>query len=186
MIQVTDLKPSVIFLEGKSPYKVLGYDHIKVARGGAIIKIKAQDLITGTIKLISFNNGDKVQEADIVNKNLQFLYSDEKKLHFMDMETYEECEVLLSSVENEAKYLSEGLEFQVTFFNQKPLAIVLAPSMFFKVTNAPEGAKGNTATSAMKKVILENGLEVEAPLFIKEGDVLKINTTTGQYTGRGN
>lgn len=185
MINVTDLRNGAIFLHNGAPYKVLNYSHIKVARGGATIKLKITNLLTGSIVDLSLNNGDKVEEADIQNKNMQFLYKDGESLHFMDVEDYSQVDIPLSVAEYESKFLVEGKEFQVTFFDGKPMSIMLPPSMFFKVAEAPMAVRGNTATNATKKVTLENGLVIDAPQFIKEGEVVKINTETCTYSGRG-
>lgn len=185
MINVTDLRNGAIFLHNGAPYKVLNYSHIKVARGGATIKLKVTNLLTGSINDLSLNNGDKVEEADIQNRNMQFLYKDAENLYFMDTEDYSQVEFPIKVAEYESKFLVEGKEFQVTFFEGRPIAIMLPPSMFFKVAEAPMAVKGNTATNATKRITLENGLVIDAPQFIKEGEVVKINTETATYSGRG-
>lgn len=185
MLNSTDLKNGAVFLYYGTPYRVLQYEHIKMARGGAVVKVKSIDLISSAIKEISFSNNDKVEEADVENRNMQFLYGDDEKLYFMDPVTYAQEEVPNVRAEAERKYLVEGKEFQVTFFDGKPLAVILPPSMFYKVTESAPAVRGNTSTSASKFVVVENGMSVEVPQFIKEGDVVKINTATGAYTGRG-
>ncbi len=186
MINVTDLKSGVFFNHESHPYKVLIYEHIKVGRGGAFVKVKSKNMISGVIKEITFNSSDKVEEADMENKNYQYLYSDDENLVFMDMEDYSQVELSVSNVEDLAKFLIEGREFQLLMYQGKPLSIILPASMIFKVIEAPDAVKGDTSKSASKKVILENGLEVSAPLFIRVGDVIKINTESGQYVSRFN
>lgn len=185
MLNSTDLKNGVFFMYYGTPYKVLQYEHIKMARGGAVVKVKCVDLISSSIKEISLSNNDKVKEADVENRNMQYLYADEEKLYFMDPVSYTQEEIPLNRVSSELKYLVEGKEFQITFFDRKPLGIILPPSMFYKVTEAPPAIRGNTSSSATKHVVVENGLSVEVPQFIKEGDVIKVNTESGSYTGRG-
>ena len=185
MLNATELRNSAVFLKNNNPYKVLNYEHVKTARGGATIKVKAVDLQTGTIKPFSFSNNEKVDEADIENRDLQFLYQFDDELHFMDSDNYDQVTVSVSVVQDESKYLLEGKEYQVVFFDNNPISIVLPPSIFFKVAEAPPAVKGNTATTATKIVILENGLKVDVPQFIKEGDTVKINTSSGEYSGRG-
>lgn len=185
MVNSTDLKNGAVFIYYGTPYRVLQYEHIKMARGGAVVKVKCIDLISSSIKEISFSNNDKVEEADVENKNMQYLYSDSEKLYFMDPVSYAGEEVPISRASREKKYLIEGREFQVTVFNGKPLGVILPPSIFYKVTEAEPAVRGNTSSSATKHVIVENGMSVEVPQFIKEGDVVKINTESGGYTGRG-
>jgi len=185
MLNSTDLKNGVVFMYYGTPYRVLQYEHIKMARGGAVIKVKCVDLISSSIKEISLGNNEKVEEADVENRNMQYLYSDSEKLYFMDPVSYAGEEIPISRASNEKKYLVEGKEFQVTFFNGRPLGVILLPSMFYKVTEAEPAIRGNTSSSASKHVVVENGLSVEVPQFIKEGDVIKVNTESGNYTGRG-
>ncbi len=185
MLNPTDLKNGVTFMHNKETFKVLDYAHIKMARGGATIKVKAKNMLTGSIKEISFTSGDKINEADVVNKSLQYLYDDADNLYFMNMEDYTNVELPKSLVIVESKYLVEGKEFMVVFLSGNPVSLTIPPSMFYKVVDAPPAVKGNTATSATKKVTLENGLVIDVPQFIKEGNVVKVNTTTGQYTNRG-
>ena len=186
MLQVTALRNGTVFLENGKPLKVLNYEHIKVARGGAFIKVKSKDILSGTIKEITFNNGDKVEEADMETKTMQYLFADTDFLYFMNMDDFTQIEMSVDLAEYEMKYLVEGKEFQITFFEGKPISIVLAPSMYYTVKEASPAVKGNTATNANKEIILENGLKINAPQFIKAGDVVKINTETGQYVSRGN
>ena len=184
-MNVTNLRNGTIYLYEDHPYKVLKYEHVKTARGGATIKVKSQDLITGVIKEVAFNNGDKVEVADMQTKAMQYLYSDDSSLYLMDQEDFEQYELNLDSARDELKYLVEGYTYQVILFEGKPMSIVLPASFFYKVAEAPDAVKGNTASNATKKITLENGLIIEAPQFIKKGDVVKVNTTTGEYTGRG-
>lgn len=185
MINSTDLRKGAVFMQHDKPLKVLDYSHIKMARGGAVVKLKVQDLLSGSIKDVSLSNNDKVEEADVMNKNMQYLYNDGDSVHFMDNEDYTQAAVPLVDVEEEAKYLVEGKEFQVTFYDGNPIAIVLPVGMYLKVKEAAPAVKGNTATNALKEVTLENGLVIQAPMFIKAGDVVKINTTSGEYVERG-
>jgi elongation factor P len=186
MINVTDLKAGVFFMSDDQPYKVLGYEHIKVGRGGAYVKAKSKNLLTGSIKEITFNSGDRVEEADVINKNFQYLYADTKNLVFMDLEDYSQVELALEDASDTSMFLTEGKEFQLILYNGKPLSIMLPASMIFKVVEAPDAVKGDTSKSATKTIKLENGLEVSAPLFIKVGDVVKVNTESGQYVSRFN
>ncbi len=186
MINVTDLKSGIFFNWENQPYKVLNYEHIKMGRGGAFVKAKSKNMITGAIKEITFNNGDRVEEADMENRNYQFLYSDGTNLVFMDMEDYSQVELPLDNIEDMAKYLIEGREFQLLVYQGKPISIILPASMIFKVIEAPDAVKGDTSKTANKKVKLENGLEMNAPMFIKEGDIIKVNTETGLYVSRFN
>jgi elongation factor P len=185
MLNTTDLKNGAVFMHEGNPYKVLNYAHIKMSRGGAVIKLKVVDILSGAIKDISLPNGGRVEEADFQNKNMQYLYSDGEDLYFMDPVDYSQVQIPVKNVESEAKFLVEGKEFLLMFYEGKPISITLPASLYLEVKEAEPATKGNTATNATKKITLENGLVVNAPLFIKVGDVVKINTTTGEYVERG-
>lgn len=184
MISVTELRNGKVFVYYDEPYKVLGYEHIKMSRNGAVIKVKVKHLLSGSIKEISFPNGAKVEEAAVENKNLQYLYKTDEVYAFMDMSDFSQIEIPAENAEYEGKFLIEGREYQVMFYNEKPISIILNPSMFYIVTYSPPAVKGNTATNAYKTVTLENGMELSVPLFIKEGDTVKVNTETGLYVNR--
>lgn len=185
MIVTSNLRKGNIFMYEDKPLKVLDYNHIKMARGGAVIKLKVVELLSGAIKDVSLNNGDRVEEADVENKNMQFLYSDGENLNFMDNVDYSQAQLPIADAQDESKYLIEGKEYQVTFYEGNPISIVLPVGMYMKVTEADPAVKGNTANNALKEVTLENGLKIQAPMFIKPGDVVKINTTSGEYVERG-
>ena len=184
MINVTDLRNGEFFTFCEEPYKVLNYEHIKMGRGSATIKVKVRHLLTGSIKEISFGNGDKLEEADVENKTMQYLYHNDGVYAFMDMVDFSQIEIPEENIEYEGKFLIEGKDFQIVFYKGNPIAVILPPSMFFKVISAPPAVKGNTATSATKEITLENGLVLDVPLFIKEGDTIKVNTETGLYVNR--
>ena len=184
MLNSTDLKNGAIFLHLDSPYKVLNYTHIKMSRGGATVKVKCVDLLSGAIKEISFSSNEKVSEADVVNENLQYLYKDNENLYFMNSVDFNTYELAISKCDYEKDFLTESKMYQVILFNGKPISIVLPPSMFLKVIESEPAVRGNTSTNPTKKVVLENGLEIEVPMFIKVGDTIKINTGTGEYTSR--
>ena len=123
MLNPTDLKNGVVFLHNKETFKVLDYAHIKMARGGATIKVKAKNMLTGSIKELSFTSGDKINEADVENKDLQYLYRDDENLYFMNMQDYTNVELPLSLAKEESKYLIEGKEFMVVFLAGKPVSV---------------------------------------------------------------
>jgi|LakMenEpi03Aug12_release.lakeMendotaPanAssembly.Ray.scaffolds.fasta_scaffold11564_8 elongation factor P len=187
MINVTDLKGGTFFLHSDGdPYKAISYDHIKMGRGGAVIKVKAKNILTGAIKEISFNNGDRLKEADMENRNFQYLYKNGDHLNFMDLEDYSQVEIPIEDLEWESRFLIENRDYQLLMFNGKAISIVLPASMIYKVTEAFDAEKGNTSKSATKEITLENGLKVHAPMFIKVGDTVKVNTESGEYISRFN
>lgn len=181
MVSVTDLRNGTIFEEDKSLYQVLSYSHIKMGRGSAVIKIKVKNLKNGATTEKSFINGAKVNEVNIVKKELQYLYKDDEKAYFMHPVTFEQVAIPLKIMEGH-EYLKEGENFFISFLDYEPLSLNLPPKMDFKVVEAGSSARGNSVSNVFKDVVLENGLKAKAPLFIKEGDIIKIDTRTGEYT----
>ena len=184
MISATDLKNGITFLHYGKPYQVIKYSLIKMGRGGAIVKVNSRNLLTGTIEEISYSSNNSVEEADTQKKKLQYLYKDANSAFFMDPITYEQFEIPLKIFGSQIVYIKEGESIDILYWEQKPLLFDLPPKVVFRVAQAEPGAKGNSASNVFKSVVLENGLTVKVPLFIKTGDRLKIDTRTGEYVER--
>ena len=188
MIEVTDLRNGTIFEEnslGKEPFIVVRYEHIKMARGGAVVKVKIKGLKSGVVKEVSFKSNDKVKEADVLKKNMQYLYSDNTASFFMDNNTFEQVSVSLKLIENDKlKFLKGGEDLMITLYNDTPIDIEFPKSTHLKVTYTEPGFKGDTATTVLKPATLETGAEVMVPLFIKIGDIIKIKIESKEYAGK--
>lgn len=190
MINVTDLRAGTGFRLDGQMWVVVKYDHIKMGRGTATIKVKAKNLETGSVLEKSFISGARVEELDTSRRELTFLYYDGDSYVFMDPRTYEQYELGADLLEDAAQYLQAEMIVQVMFVNEdnslRPLGVMLPPKLSFKVTDAEPGVKGDSAANMLKKVTLENGLEIKAPLFIKVGDVVVVDTRDGSYVERSN
>lgn len=184
MISVTELRTGTTFLLDGQPHQVLEYKHSKLGRGTANIKVKARNLSTGTVVKKNFISGAKVESIETEIKSLQYLYRDENNLYFIEPRSFEQFSLDKSIVGNKIRYLREDTVVKVLFYDNKPLSIELPYSMVFEVANAPPGVRGNSATASTKSVTLENDLMVQAPLFIKKGDKVKIDIQTGSYVER--
>ncbi|MFH1175511.1 MAG: elongation factor P [bacterium] len=182
-MDISNLNVGTIFLWKGEPYKVLFREHSKMGRGGAVLRTKLKNLRTGSTQEETFKAGDKFEDANVSAKKMQYLYKDEN-YNFMDLESFEQVSVSDEIVGGVGKYLVEGMEADIMFLSNQPLDINIPVKMNFKVVEAPPSIKGNTADGGSKQVVLENGLKVSVPLFIKEGDILKINTQTGEYVER--
>lgn len=183
-ISVTDLRSGVVFKENGEPYQVLKYSHIKMGRGNANIKIKARNLKTGAIIERNFNSGNRVEEAEIERKKWQYLYRTAESAVFMDESTYEQMEINLEVLGDALKYLTEGSPAVIISYEETPIGTELPPHVSLKVTYAEKGARGDTVTNVLKPVKVETGLVVQVPLFIKQGDIIKVDTRTGEYVER--
>lgn len=181
MISVTELRSGTIFEENGTLYQVLSYEHIKMGRGSANIKVKIRNVRSGSTTDKSFINGAKVNDVMVLKKNLQYLYKDSDNAYFMDSVTFEQIPINLRVIP-EHQFLKEGETFAVSFYEDEPLSLNLPPKMEFEVVETGPGVKGNSATNIYKDAILENGLKTKVPLFIKIGDRVRIDTRTGSYT----
>lgn len=184
MIDVNDLRKGVTFELDGSLYKVLDYHHHKPGRGNATIRIKALNLRSGTSLEKTFQSGDRVQDVRLDFHNVQYLYTDGQFYHFMDMDTFEQPAIGLDILGETAKFLKEGLEAKLTFYQDRPLDIELPTSVDLKVIHAEASVRGDTATGVTKKVETETGLEVQVPNFIAEGDTIRVDTRNGTYVTR--
>jgi len=181
---MSDIKLGRVIKIDNAPYTVLFTQHIKVARSGATLRTKLKNLISGQVIEKSFSGGDKIEEADIQRRQASYLYSDDKQYHFMDSTSYEQFALSTNDIDEQIKYLKEGLEIDVLLYENKPVAISLPTKVSYQVKEAPPGVKGNSAGSVTKQIVLENNLVVNAPLFIKNDDTVIVNTTTGEYVAR--
>lgn len=184
MINVTDLRAGVAFLQYGKPYQVIKYNLIKMGRGGAVVKVTARNLESGATEEKSFSSNVAVEEVTTSKKKLQYLYKDSASATFMDPKTYEQVEIPLSTLADEILYLKEGEGVDVLFWDDKPLSVVLAPNVVLAVSECDPGVKGNSATNIYKPATLENGLKVKVPLFIKVGDKIRLDTRGGEYLER--
>ena len=184
MIDVNDLRKGVTFEYDGNLYKVVEYSHNKTGRGNASIRIKARNMLTGANIEKTFQSGDRVQDVRLDFHNVSYLYKDGDFYHFMDNETFEQPALKAEMLGEDALYLKEGMEVKLTFYKGAPLDVELPSSVDLKVLEAETAIRGDTATGVTKKVKTETGLEVHCPQFVKVGDVIRVNTETGQYVTR--
>ncbi|NLD74455.1 MAG: elongation factor P [Chloroflexi bacterium] len=184
MITVTELRKGVtVELDGEL-YRVLEYDHYKPGRGGAIIRTKMRNLRSGATINRNFNSGERVQDVRLDHHSVQFLFTDGELYHFMDTETYEQPALSREVLADVIHYLKEGTVLDLETFEGEPIGIELPITIDLEVTDAPPGYAGDTATGASKEVILETGMKLQVPLFVKNGDVVRVDTRTGEYLTR--
>lgn len=184
MYQPTDLKKGVVFqLEGQ-PYRVVEYNQKVVGRGGSIVNVKIKNLITGALLPKTFKGQDKVEPAEVSNKKVQYLYSDGESFHFMNPETFEQFELSKEIIDEAAGYLKEGEELNLQFFDNKVINLELPKNIFLKVVYTENVVKGDTTSSVLKDAELETGITIKVPAFIKEGDMVSVDTSTGEYRER--
>ena len=181
MISVTDLKAGTTYREDGQLLQVMSYEHIKMGRGSANIKVKVRNVKTGTILEKSYINGSRVDDVAVPKKDMQFLYKDDEAAYFMDPDSYEQVSLVLPMIP-ENQYLKEGESYTVSFLEGQPLSVQFPPKMTFRVVDTGPSFKGNSATNVFKDAILENGIKTKVPPFISVNDLIRIDTRTGAYS----
>lgn len=185
MLEPNDLKKGVVFKYKNDPVVVLDFSHTHKGRGSAVVTAKIRNLITGSVQTLTFKAGEKLEEADITNVSANFLYRERKKVYFMNSENYEQIELEEDGIKEKLNFLREGEKVTVVEFEGNPIDIELSPKVDLKVTRSETGVRGDTASGTVHKLaVLETGYEISVPLFVKEGDIIRVNTETGKYVER--
>lgn len=181
MISVNELRAGVTYEENGQLLQVVSFEHIKMGRGSANIKVKVRNVRSGATMERSYINTAKVQDAPVYKKEMQFLYKDDDNCYFMNPQTYEQIAIPLHLIPDH-QFLKEGESFPVSFLDQEALSVLLPSKMVFKVVETGPSIKGNSATNVFKDAILENKIKTKVPLFINTGDTIRVDTRTGSYT----
>ena len=184
MVNVTDLKGGTAFLHYGKPFAVIKYNLIKMGRGSATVRVTARNLSTGGMEEISYQSNASVEEAETSKRKLQYLYKDATTAYFMDPITFEQIEIPLTILGDQVAYIKEGSEATVLFWGETALSVDLPPKVVLTVTECDPGVKGNSASNIFKSAVLENGLSVKVPLFIKVGEKVRVDTRSGEYIER--
>lgn len=187
MLSISDLKKGTVFKHTNEPFQVLSYSHSHMGRGGATVRVKARGLISQAVLELSFKGNDKIDEADLARAKADYLYKDENNAYFMEQESYEQFSLPIDHVKDQLDFLKEGATVDVLIFESKPVAISLPIKMEFTIEHTEPAVKGDTAQgSVTKQAILETGTVIQVPLFIKQDDVIRVNTETREYVERVN
>ncbi|HBB36732.1 MAG: Elongation factor P [Candidatus Moranbacteria bacterium GW2011_GWC1_45_18] len=184
MLNLPDIKTGKNISLNNEPYLVIFHQHSKTGRAGAVLRTKIRNLNTGAVMEKTFQGADKIEEAQISKTKAQYLYREGENFFFMDNATYEQFSLPQAVLAGSTKYLLEGTEITILNYNGKPINIELPVKIELRVVEAPPAIRGNTADGGTKQVTLETGIKVNTPLFVKVGDILRINTETGEYVER--
>ena len=184
MIIVNDLKPGITIEYEGGIWIVLDISHNKTAMRQMIVKAKSKNLRTGTISDLTWIGGDKVEQAHIDKREMQYLYDDGTNCVFMDNETYEQLEIPMERLTWELNFIKPNSNVNISLYEGEVLGVVLPDKVALEVTEAEPGVKGDTETSAQKNAVVETGLAIRVPLFINEGETILVNTADGKYSGR--
>ena len=184
MITAGDFRNGVTFDMDGNVYKIIEFQHVKPGKGAAFVRTKIKNVISGAVTEKTFNPTDKFPTAFIERREMQYLYNDGDLYYFMDNETYENMPINASSLGDNFKFVKENTDVKVLSY--KGVVFGVEPPFFveLQVTKTDPGFKGDTATNATKPATLETGAEIRVPLFIDEGDMIRIDTRTGEYMER--
>ncbi|REH84114.1 elongation factor P [Staphylococcus felis] len=184
MISVNDFKTGLTISVDNGIWKVLEFQHVKPGKGSAFVRSKLRNLRTGAIQEKTFRAGEKVEQAMIENRRMQYLYADDDNHIFMDNTSFDQIELETSYIEYELKFLKANMDVQVQMYDGEIIGVELPKTVELEVTETEPGIKGDTATGATKSATVETGYTLNVPLFVNEGDILVINTSDGSYVSR--
>jgi len=183
-LSITNLKKGTLFQWEGQPYRVVEYNQKVMGRGGSIVNVRIKSLLDGKVLEKTFKGNEQLDSADVTTQAVQYLYSDGSTFFFMNDETFNQFEVPADVLGDGAGYLKEGDRVQLQFFNGQAINVELAKNVPLKVTYAENAVKGDTSSSITKDATLETGITIKVPAFIKQGDVISVDTSTGAYRER--
>ena len=183
-INTSDLRAGVKFMLDGDPCNVLEAEFVKPGKGQAFSRIKIRNLKTGRVLEKTFKSNESVEAADVLDTDMQYMYNDGEMWHFMQTESFEQYQADANAIGDNGKWLKEQDVCIVTLWNNIPISVTPPNHVILKVTQTDPGMRGDTATGGSKPATLETGAVVKVPLFVNEGDVLKVDTRTGEYLGR--
>jgi len=181
---VTDLKKGTIFQLNDVPYRVVEYSQKVMGRGGSIVNVKIKSLVDGKVLDKTFKGNDTIEPADVENTNAQYLYSDGGTYYFMDQESFEQYEVEAEAFSIGSEFIKEGDTVRLEKFNNQVINVEMPKNVYLEVTYTEDAVKGDTSSSITKSATLETGTTVKVPAFIKTGDVISVDTASGNYRER--
>lgn len=183
-ISAGDFKNGLTFELDGNAVSVVEFQHVKPGKGAAFVRTKIRNILTGAVTEKTFNPNDKFQEAFVERKEMQYLYNDDDLYYFMDLETFEQQPVSLDVLGDNFKFVKENMVCKVSSFKEKVFSIEPPNFVDLQVVETDPGFKGDTATNATKPAKLETGAEIKVPLFIDNGELIRIDTRTGEYMSR--
>lgn len=186
MISVNDFKNGLTIEVDGELWRVVEFQHVKPGKGSAFVRSKLKNLRTGAVQEKTFRAGEKVNQAQIDRKKMQYLYADGDNYVFMDTDTYEQLELPSAQIQEELKYLKENMVVSIIMFGAETLGVELPNTVDLEVKETEPGIKGDTQSGGSKPATMETGLVVQVPFFVNEGDMLTINTVDGTYISRAN
>jgi len=184
MLSITDLKKGTIFVLDGEPFRVVEYSQKVMGRGGSIVNVKIKSLLNAKVLDKTFKGNEQLESADISNQKVQYLYSDEQTFFFMNQDNFMQFEVSRDLVGDASKYIKDGDIVSLQFFKDQPISVELPKNVSLLVTYSENAVKGDTSSAITKDATLETGVKIKVPAFIKQGDIVSVDTSTGAYRER--
>ena len=184
MISTSDFRKGLKLEIDGDPYIIVDFQHVKPGKGSAFVRTKLKNLITGLVIDPTFRSGDKLKKPDLKDTEMQFLYADGDTYHFMESETYDQIEIQRSALGESADYMKESIKVSILMFNGRAVGVDLPNFVELKITTCDPGIKGDTVSGASKPATAETGANFNVPLFINEGDVIRVDTRSHSYVER--
>lgn len=185
MIKGGAIEKGMYILFKGDPYLVAEREFVNPGKGAAFTRCKLKNAKNGSVLKETIKTSDNVEEANVYDRDAQYLYVDEA-YHFMDIETYDQFEISAALLSEKGGYLMEGEQYRIIMWEAEPIDVIIPMKIVVEVTDAPDAVKGDTVTGATKTVVVETGISVQVPIFIKSGDKIRVNTETGEYVERVN
>ena len=184
MISTTDFKNGMSIVVGGTLYTIVEYQHIKPGKGGAFVRTKLRNMLNKTVIDMTFRAGDKIEQAYIENKKVQYLYHTDKAYYFMDTENYEQAPLTLEQLGDTVNFLKENMVVKVLYHSGAPITVDLPIFVELMIAKTDPGFKGDTASGGSKPAVLETGASIKVPFHLTEGDIIKVDTRTSEYIER--
>lgn len=184
MISTNEIRNGAKIEVDGEPYIIVEFQHVKPGKGGAFVRTKLRSLKTGNVVDRTFRSGDRLEEPDIEEMEMQYLYSSEGQYFFMDTKSYEQIFILQEHLGESKNYLKENMVAKIIFYEGKPLSVELPIFVELKIVKTDPGIRGDTATGGSKVAMVETGANVKVPLYLEEGAVIKVDTRSGEYVER--
>ncbi|MFZ5427789.1 MAG: elongation factor P [Thermodesulfobacteriota bacterium] len=184
MLSTTDFRRGLKIELDNIPYEIVDFQHVKPGKGGAFVRTKLRNMLNGRTVENTFRSGEKMEKPDMETRNMQYLYKDASGFVFMDMESYEQFSVEEDVLGQKGGFLVDGMELTMLMYRGKALDVDLPASVVLEVTHTEPGLKGDTVSGATKPATLSTGVTVQVPLFVNEGEKIKVDTRSGEYLGR--
>ncbi len=184
MLSTTDFRKGLKIELDNIPYEIVDFQHVKPGKGGAFVRTKLKNMLNGRVVENTFRSGEKMEKPDMETKEMQYLYKDGSGFVFMDMESYDQFSLGDDALGGKGGFLVDGMELTMLMYRGKALDVDLPSSVVLEVTHTEPGIKGDTVSGSTKPATLSTGITVNVPLFVNEGEKIKVDTRSGEYLGR--